>query len=375
MDLPEPDPSDPAELAAEALQQAPVGFALLDDGLRYVFVNDALAAMNGLSPERHLGRTVRSVVPGVADAAEEVFLGVLRTGDPAWVDLSGPTAARVGDWAETVFALEGPSGDMYLGVLVSEVTDHKRFERAARQEAARAARTTAELQRALLPPAVLGTVDGIRLAGRYVPAAGDPVGGDWYGTTVLSDHRIAFSVGDVAGHGIRALQLMAECRLGFRALAQLDDGPGVLLSRLGRQMGRPGRSTMVTALCGVIDAHAMKFTIALAGHPPPLVRRADGKVATLDVHAQPPLGVGNSVEYREHTMRLLPGDTVVCFTDGLVETRDEGIDRSIERLGRLLSDHPVDDLEALCDALVGARSERWDDCALVAIRVRSPDGA
>ncbi|HYD52238.1 MAG TPA: PAS domain-containing sensor histidine kinase [Gemmatimonadaceae bacterium] len=134
-------------------RSAPVGMCVLDRDLRFVRINQRLAAMNGRSPAAHLGRTIREVLPGIADAAESVLQRVLATGEPATgIELSGETSADPGvvhHWVEEWHPLRDADGTVIgVNVVAEDVTERKRAEaererllaaeRAARGEAERA---------------------------------------------------------------------------------------------------------------------------------------------------------------------------------------------------------------------------------------------
>jgi PAS domain S-box-containing protein len=356
------------EALAPSLQHAPVGFAVLDASLRYVFVNDKLAAINGIAAAAHVGRHLHEVVPDLADDAQAAFETVLSRGAADTFEFAGETQAMTGYWAEAAFPIEVPSGERYVGVIVADITDRKALERRLASEARTAARVVSELQRTLLPPAQLSTVDGVDLAGAYTPTAGAPIGGDWYGSAVARPDLISLSVGDVAGHGLGAVRAMAEIRFGLRSLALRGERPSVVLAALNAQatlLDEP----FVTALIVDVDSQRLTATIASAGHPPPLVRHANGDVAIVSTLVAPPLGAIRDAVYPECIMTLAHGDTLLLYTDGLIERRGENLDTSIERLVQVFRSADRDDLSAACDTLMAHRADQGDDCAILLARI------
>jgi PAS domain S-box-containing protein len=116
-------------------QSAPVGLALLDRDLKFVRVNEALAAINGLSADEHIGRHVFDVVPVLRDVAEPLFRHVLETGKPAKdVEIEGETSQAPGVkrcWIEQFYPLKDDVGAVVgIGIVCQEVTEHRRAERA-----------------------------------------------------------------------------------------------------------------------------------------------------------------------------------------------------------------------------------------------------
>jgi GAF domain-containing protein len=224
------------------------------------------------------------------------------------------------------------------------------------------------LQRAVLP-AALPRVDGWELAAHYSPAGHLDVGGDFYDVIQLDDRRIALFVGDVMGRGVHAAAAMAQVRSAVRAFIAVDPSPASMMSRLDRLFERYDIDQLVTMTYAVADPDRDEIVIANAGHPAPVVLRADGSQSTLDVPDGLLLGAGGTVR-ETVTFPFGPGDLLLAFTDGLIERRDEDIDVGLARLegacGRLRSG-------ALREHLVGLIDEvrdpvRDDDVALLAVR-------
>jgi serine phosphatase RsbU (regulator of sigma subunit) len=221
------------------------------------------------------------------------------------------------------------------------------------------------LQHALLPDA-LPSVPGISVAARYVPASGAAgVGGDWYAVIPLDGRELGLAIGDVAGHGLPAVADMADARFSVRALALNERRPHRVLERLDEVMRVFGADTLVTALYGVLDPDTKTWSYATAGHYPAVHRSVSGDTTLLDERAGPPLGCG--AEYRSIEVQLEAGSTLVLYTDGLVERRDELIDEGLARLEAACRTGP-NDPEALCDHILGellVGNESDDDVALL----------
>ena len=184
------------------------------------------------------------------------------------------------------------------------------------------------LQRALLPE-VLPSIEGLRLAARFLPGAGVEVGGDWYDALPLPSGELAVVIGDVAGKGLRAATLMGELRAGLRAYAIEGGGPMDTLIRLNRLALRSFH--MATAVLMHVAPDLGRVTFASAGHLPPLLLAVDGPARFLEGGASTPL-LALREDIEDGTAALAPGDRIVLYTDGLVERRREPIDESLERL-------------------------------------------
>jgi GAF domain-containing protein/anti-sigma regulatory factor (Ser/Thr protein kinase) len=188
------------------------------------------------------------------------------------------------------------------------------------------------LQRSLLPES-LPDIPGTTMASRYMPGAADvEVGGDWYDVIPLASGRVGLAMGDVVSRGVRAASVMGQLRNALRAYA-LDGRPPVdVLERLNGVLRTLERREMATLAYMVLDPSALSYTVASAGHPPPLVLAPDGGVSLIEEGRGPPLGAVADPGYAESSGVLAPGVTLLLYTDGLVERRDMWLDEGIARL-------------------------------------------
>lgn len=218
-----------------------------------------------------------------------------------------------------------------------------------------------------LLPSQPPTVPGMQFAARYLPAGGD-VAGDWWETTLMPDGRILVGLGDAAGHGIDAVSQMLELRHGARALAAVEQSPAALLSDLNRRLAGPDAS-FATAVYGRLDPASGRLKWASAGHVPLLHFHADGTVTILRDRDTTPLGVPRARPRRDQLVALEPGDTLVLFSDGVVERRDQDLDRGIGKLTDTVSQHLHENLESLADAIILRHGDHpVDDCCLLLVR-------
>jgi PAS domain S-box-containing protein len=359
-------------LSTRLVSQSPIGLAVLDPELRYVTVNPAEEQLTGVPAAERLGRKVQEVLPaldaaGYAAAAEEV----LRTGTPVLDRYTvGRTPADPQNdhaWSISFYRLEAPSGQV-LGVATSTVDVTERH-RAVQQQR----RTALALQRSLLPSPPPPR-PGLTAAARYQPAEEAlEVGGDWFDVIPLTDDKTALVVGDVMGNGIVAAAMMGQLRTATRTLAHLDLSPASVLQHLNRITDTLDPS-IATCVFAVYDPHRSRCHLSLAGHLPPVVLRADGRAELLDLPTGAPLGVGE-VGFRTTTVPMGRGDQLLLYTDGLVETRDQAIDRRLRTLLRLLDD-PLRPLDQTCDLLLTSLRHPGvhDDVALLLARAEPLHG-
>ncbi|WP_340384358.1 SpoIIE family protein phosphatase [Streptomyces sp. SS7] len=232
------------------------------------------------------------------------------------------------------------------------------------------ARTTAlTLQRSLLPshPPVTG---GLEVSSRYQPAgATTEVGGDWFDVIPLQDGKTALVVGDVMGSGIDAAATMGRLRTATTTLASLGLDPAVLLEHLDRITQGLDHS-IATCVYAVHDPRRGRCRIANAGHLPPVRVRPGLPPELLELPTGAPLGVGG-VAFSTTEVAFAPGDQLVLYTDGLVETRVHSLDERLAALLALLDD-PRLPLEELCDHLLTElhHPDNHDDVALLVARAR-----
>ncbi|MFF4486580.1 SpoIIE family protein phosphatase [Streptomyces sp. NPDC001544] len=234
------------------------------------------------------------------------------------------------------------------------------------------ARNTAlTLQRSLLPSHPPETT-GLEVASRYQPAgATSEVGGDWFDVIPLEDGKTALVVGDVMGSGISAAATMGRLRTATTTLAALDLDPAALLEHLDKTTSGLDHS-IATCVYAVHDPRLRQCRIANAGHLPPVRVRAGGSPELLELPTGVPLGVGG-VGFSTVTVDFAPGDELVFYTDGLVETRRHSLDERLDALLALL-DGPARPLEEVCDLLLRTmhHPDNHDDVALLIARAQEP---
>jgi sigma-B regulation protein RsbU (phosphoserine phosphatase) len=223
------------------------------------------------------------------------------------------------------------------------------------------------VQRALLPVR-MPAVEGVEFAARYEASRGSAIGGDWYAFVPLRGGRLGVAIGDVAGHGLSAVAEMAHIRFSLRSLSYLHEDPTQVLAELSELVQVFSPDTMITALYGTLDPRSGCFEYALAGHFPPLVCGPDA-CELVDVQADPPLGLGKT--YARHLLTLHPDQTLLAFTDGILERRTEPISESLARLTDTATPGPraPDELCAHLMREMLADLPNDDDAAVVAVRI------
>jgi sigma-B regulation protein RsbU (phosphoserine phosphatase) len=229
----------------------------------------------------------------------------------------------------------------------------------------------------------LGLDLDLDLAARYVTGSG-PVGGDWYDVFILPDGRLGVVVGDVAGSGLEAGVIMGRMRSALRACVLEAADPGTALSRLDRESQYFEPDAMATVLYGLYTPRTGELAISLAGHLPPVLATPGRRAGPIPVQPDPPIGTAGNLHRRTTITSIPPEALLCCFTDGLVERRDESIDHGIGKLAAILrgqipastTHDPVDAgqlTDDACAAVVRAmtgQASATDDIAVLMLRRR-----
>jgi hypothetical protein len=281
-------------------------------------------------------------------------------------------AEPVTDPAGTLVALRGAFQDVsahyHTEVALAATRDRLADTEERAQEEHRLA---VRLQQAITPRSAQPVeAAGLDVAARYRPAgAGNLVSGDWYDTVMLPTGQVLLAVGDIAGHGIDAVTGMVALRNCLRGLAITGAGPAALLGWLNSVACHLTDGIIGTAICGLYDPVSRNLRWARAGHLPPVLVRGGG-AAELPLAQGILLGADPDASYQEVTTSLRSGDTLLLFTDGLIERRGDPIDDSVRSLLRIAG-RPVHDLARYADELMAsAASDTDDDACLVAVHIQ-----
>jgi serine phosphatase RsbU (regulator of sigma subunit)/anti-sigma regulatory factor (Ser/Thr protein kinase) len=235
-------------------------------------------------------------------------------------------------------------------------------------------RVATRLQAAAMPQDL--ALPGVEFNGVYSAGSQDAtVGGDWYDALRLPDGRIVLTIGDVAGSGLEAAVTMTTIKQAIRGIAFLHSDPALILDAADRALAvtEPGR--VVTAFIGVYDAVSSELRFSGAGHPRPLIRRSTGNVEELKSHGLP-LGLPWRLGRTSEKCQLADGDTLILYTDGLIEsTRDAiGAENALQHLLTLDAAGTSHNIARhIFDSMLSGQVD--DDVAIATMRVNSQAGA
>ncbi len=227
-------------------------------------------------------------------------------------------------------------------------------EQIEKERLARELAIARDVQQRLLPQS-LPDLPGVSFAASSIPAL--EVGGDYYDFVELGDHAVAVIIADVSGKGSSAAFYMAELQGIFHALSPIAPAPGDFLPRANQALASAlERHVFVSVVYGVLDLQEGTFTFARAGHCPIAFARKGG-----DGRLLRPKGLGLGLEtgplfkqtLEVERMRLEPDDTFVMYTDGVIESRDDGGEEyGYDRLVESLCSHRNQDARSLHNSLV-----------------------
>ncbi len=239
------------------------------------------------------------------------------------------------------------------------------------EERSHVART---LQRSLLPQR-LPDIPGVEIAAFYQPAglARTEVGGDFYDAFEVAEGAWGVVIGDVCGKGVEAAAMTGIARHAIRAAAVHQIRPSAVLADLNEVLRREEAEGFCTVAMGRLESRdgGATLTVSSGGHPLPVVLRRDGSVETVGAPGTL-VGIFEDVELQDRTVGLQRGDTVVFYTDGLIDTRRrEPIDdAALDALLATCRDlDAMGTIECFRDAVADPEGESPDDIAILALRI------
>jgi serine phosphatase RsbU (regulator of sigma subunit)/integral membrane sensor domain MASE1 len=237
----------------------------------------------------------------------------------------------------------------------------------------------AVLQRAVMPTTA-AVIPGLEIGASYRQAGtARQIGGDWYDAMALPGKRAYLAVGDVVGHGLAAAEDMTQLRNAGRTLAIAGYQPASILEELARVTDWATSGKFATVAVAIIELDLSVVTYATAGHPPILIRRA--KTGTVEI---PPPAEGTALclpngqgfpQYTQGQTDFDAGDTMLIYTDGLIERRGEDLTEGIAHLAeRLQAWQPPTPLGSLCDELIASlvAEPQLDDMCVLAVTRPGP---
>jgi PAS domain S-box-containing protein len=268
-----------------------------------------------------------------------------------WLEFAQPRRVSVED-RQLVTALVG-----HLSLAIQHV---RQFELARE--------TSLTLQRSMLAPTDLPA----GFAVRYEPAVPPlEIGGDWYDVLPVGDDRIGIIVGDCVGRGLSAAAVMGQLRSSARALLLTGAEPARLLEQLDSVAAFIPDAFCTTVFVAILDTRSESLIYSSAGHVPAVLAAADSPPQVLTDARSVPLAVRRDEPRPQATTALTAGATLLLYTDGLVERRDEPIDAGMAHVAEVIAQTMETPVDAVADALLDKLAPAMgydDDVAIVLYR-------
>ena len=338
------------------------------------FVNSGQDEIGRRQGDELIGRRFRDLWANVeASGLLEHYVEVHETGAPLELESYEYHDTVAGSEVDSTYDVRATRLGTELLIVFRDVTERIARERALAETRARFVReheAVLVLQSALLPRE-LPTVPGADVAAEYVAATeGIEVGGDWFDVFVAPDGTVAICVGDVAGKGIEAAQVMAQLRSAGRVAAFAGQDPAEVMASKNTFMITGDLGPFATTVFARYDPSSGELTWTSAGHLPPLLAPGDGTPPRLlTTPDNPPLGVVADAVYSCQQVVLARGDRLVLYTDGLIERRGEDIGVGMARLCEVVPSD-ADAAQTCRDILkaLGVASDRPDDVCILTLR-------
>jgi sigma-B regulation protein RsbU (phosphoserine phosphatase) len=203
------------------------------------------------------------------------------------------------------------------------------------------------------------------------------VGGDFYDCFLVDDEHLCFCVGDVSDKGVASALFMAMAKTMLKSRAKSDPSTASIVAHANDELSQNNDASMfVTLFVGILNFHTGQLLSTNAGHNPPLLRRADGKVEWLDRRDGPIVGAMDGLLYREGSIQLNAGDELLLYTDGVTEAKNEanqlfGDPRLFDFFAAQGELSVVERVESVKQAVVDFEGEadRADDITIMSIQL------
>ena len=345
-------------------QSAPVDIALDDPLVAYFLDTPGAVELDRLRLDSPALKSLKAA--GVA-----IAIPLVSQGELVGVLNLGPRLSQQDYSTDDRGLLNTLASQAAPAVRVAQLVRQQQIEARERERIEQELRVARLIQQTLLPKE-LPQISGWQLATYYQPARA--VGGDFYDFLPFADGRLGIVIGDVTDKGVPAALVMATTRSILRTAAQEGDAtPGAVLARANDLLFPDIPPKMfVTCLYGILNPHTGALVYANAGHDLPHQRQEGGAVELRATGM--PLGLMPGMSYEERETLLAPGDSVLFYSDGLVEAHNPEHDMfGFPRLMTLMSDWndttPL--IERMLSELSSFTGEAWeqeDDVTLVSLQ-------
>ncbi|MCA1681074.1 MAG: SpoIIE family protein phosphatase [Actinobacteria bacterium] len=363
------------DTAEEFFEEAPCGLISTRADGRIIKVNRTFESWTGFSRDELLARRFQDLLSAGGRIYYEThyspLLQVQGSVREIAVEILRADGSRLPALVNSVLRRDAAGRPQVVRTTVSAAADRRRYEEELRLARRREQEIARQLQGSMLSH-TLPSNPGLELDFAYRPAVTAlDVGGDWYDAFCLDDDQtLGLVVGDVVGRGIEAAVTMGQLRSAVRALASTGLPPSRLLDALDRYTRRHEVGQGATLVYAELALKSGRLRYACAGHPPPAITAADGAPYLAWEGRSVPLdaSVGAPIARDESELLLRPGERVVLYTDGLIESRLRDLDSGMDELLAELASNPDVAAATLIHKL--RDTDHADDVCVLAARLR-----
>jgi PAS domain S-box-containing protein len=299
------------------------------------YVNPAFETTTGYSREEAIGKTPNLLKSGLHDAAfYQILWDTLQSGKTYLGQIVNRKKNGELYWSEQTIT---PMKD-YSGKIINFVSVLKDItELRARQEQEFQLKMAREIQQKLLCTGI--SIPDFDISGKTFSAV--ETSGDFYDFIRLPDGSYGFIVGDVSGHGVGSALIMAQTRAYLRAFVKIESDPGVLLTRLNKELEADLEAELyVTMIFLRLDPNQMQINYVNAGHVSGYLMEKNGAIRSELESTGIPLGIMKHYQYETSEMiPLRPEDMIILLSDGIMEAHaldntEFGVDRTLDVIRR-----------------------------------------
>ena len=233
-----------------------------------------------------------------------------------------------------------------------------------------------EIQMAMLPRSfpAFHYINTFSICATLIPAR--EVGGDFYDFYMLDKNRICFCIGDVSGKGVPAALFMAVTQTLLKSAARVENSTAAIMAHVNEELSRDNDACMfVTAFAGILDLSSGELLYTNAGHEPPVIRHPDGSMLRLEQRHGPAAGAMGGIAYGEDRIKIIAGDLIFMFTDGITEAMNPekklfGRNTLLELAGTDCFNTPETAVGSVFDAVkkFETGTEQSDDITVLALK-------
>jgi len=365
---------DRFKLLSRAVQETDDSIVMTDAKGLIIYVNSGFEKTTGYTRSEAIGQSPRILKSGYhSEDFYKNLWGKISSGNNFRGTILNKKKNGETYWSEqTITPVKNDQGEItnYVSVLkdITDLIERQRLERELE--------LAAEIQKSILPK-MLPSLPNFNIGASIKPAR--HVSGDFYDILRIDENKIGILIGDVVNKGITAAIMMARVHTLIAAEASLNRDPGDVLCEVNESLANLDLSShLTTAIYGILDCEKGEFSYARAGHEKPVMLTRDGKIQHFQYESGTALGLLDEILLDEQIISISPGETLLLFTDGLVDCRNldgnsfgyEGIENNLKGMQGLPAQEICERFLILIN-VYKENSEQYDDITIFALQANS----